>query len=259
MQIQLCYSNGLFESLASYLMRRCSLELWTKVLSHENEWRQQLISQLLAVIHVRQNETDEVTITIKALVAANLSKEVISIIEKLITENLAYAENESLQNLLILTAMKVRHSRLMHFVTTLQSYNFIDIAAIAIRNRFQAEAFTILKKVEDKIAAILVLIKNEPSLSYAYQFAEFCQTPAVWSMLGNAQLESHMINEAIDSYIKAKDSSMYNKVIAKAHGPGSYQHLQRYMRMAELNTFDSLRTNFLNGLNTNIDKNQWSK
>lgn len=235
----------MFENLASYLMRRCSFELWTKVLGHGNEWRQQLIDHLLSVIHVRQHETDEVAVTIKALVAADLSDEVISIVEKLIKENSAYAENESLQNLFILTAMKVRHPRLMHFIITFQCYNYIDIATIAIRNHFHAEAFAMLKKVSDKIAAIQVLIENEPGLSYAYQFAEYCQTAAVWSILGNAQLDSNLVNEAIESYIKAKDSSAYNKVVAKAHGPGSYQHLQRYLRMAELNAFDSLKYNLI--------------
>lgn len=50
----------------------------------------------------------------------------------------------------------------------------------------------------------------------AYEFAERCNEPAVWSQLGRAQLHRDLIKEAIDSYIKAVDPSSYMEVVNAA-------------------------------------------
>lgn len=50
----------------------------------------------------------------------------------------------------------------------------------------------------------------------AYEFAERCNEPAVWSQLGRAQLHRDLVKEAIDSYIKAVDPSSYMEVVNAA-------------------------------------------
>jgi len=61
-----------------------------------------------------------------------------------------------------------------------------------------------------------VLIDNINNLDRAYEFAEKCNEPAVWSQLARAQLENGMVKEAIDSYIKADDPSQYMEVVSVA-------------------------------------------
>lgn len=46
----------------------------------------------------------------------------------------------------------------------------------------------------------------------AYEFAERCNEPPVWSQLAKAQLQKGLVKEAIDSYIKADDPSAYMEV-----------------------------------------------
>ena len=58
------------------------------------------------------------------------------------------------------------------------------------------------------------------NLDRAYEFAERCNQPAVWSQLAKAQLEASMVKEAIDSYIKADDPTTYTEVIEAANGAG---------------------------------------
>lgn len=55
------------------------------------------------------------------------------------------------------------------------------------------------------------------NLDRAYEFAERCNQPAVWSLLAKSQLDNTMIKEAIDSYIKADDPSTYTEVIQAAN------------------------------------------
>ena len=61
-----------------------------------------------------------------------------------------------------------------------------------------------------------VLIDNVNNLDRAYEFAERCNDPAVWSQLARAQLNQGMVKEAIDSYIKADDPSQYMEVVQVA-------------------------------------------
>lgn len=58
------------------------------------------------------------------------------------------------------------------------------------------------------------------NLDRAYEFAERCNQPAVWSLLAKSQIENAMVKEAIDSYIKADDPSTYTEVIQAANDVG---------------------------------------
>lgn len=65
-----------------------------------------------------------------------------------------------------------------------------------------------------------VLIDHVANLDRAYEFAERCNDPAVWSQLARAQLKEGLVKEAIDSYIKAADPSQYMEVVQIAQNSG---------------------------------------
>ncbi len=52
-------------------------------------------------------DPEDVSVTVKAFMAANMPSELIEILEKLVLEGSAFNENKNLQNLLLLTAIKV--------------------------------------------------------------------------------------------------------------------------------------------------------
>lgn len=60
------------------------------------------------------------------------------------------------------------------------------------------------------------MIEHIGNLDRAYEFAERCNEPAVWSQLARAQLQRDLVKEAIDSYIKAVDPSAYMEVVNAA-------------------------------------------
>ncbi|TMW40445.1 hypothetical protein DOY81_014475, partial [Sarcophaga bullata] len=70
------------------------------------------------------------------------------------------------------------------------------------------------------------------NLERAYEFAERCNEPAVWSQLAKAQLDKGLVKEAIDSYIKADDPSAYMDVVNVASQSDSWEDLVRYLQMA---------------------------
>lgn len=65
-----------------------------------------------------------------------------------------------------------------------------------------------------------MLIEHIGNLDRAYEFAERCNEPAVWSQLAKAQLQKELVKEAIDSYIKADDPSAYMEVVQAADRSG---------------------------------------
>ncbi|VEL21333.1 unnamed protein product, partial [Protopolystoma xenopodis] len=120
--------------------------------------------------------------------------------------------------------------------TRLDNYDAPDVANIAISNGLYEEAFAIFKKFEVNTSAIQVLIDQVKNLDRAYEFAERCNEPAVWSLLAQAQLRDGFIKEAIDSYIRASDPSRFLDVCKIASDTDNWEDLVRYLQMARKRT-----------------------
>lgn len=80
---------------------------------------------------------------------------------------------------------------------------------------------------------VQVLIEHIGNLDRAYEFAERCNEPPVWSQLAKAQLQKGLVKEAIDSYIKADDPSAYMEVgqAAAQSGKMSFLYLFIFAKM----------------------------
>ena len=66
----------------------------------------------------------------------------------------------------------------------------------------------------------------------AQEFAEKTNMPEVWTELGKAQLDQNLLKEAIDSFIKAGNPSMYMMVINIAQNQECYEELVQFLLMA---------------------------
>jgi len=230
--INVCNENSLFKSEARYLVRRRNPELWTEVLNEANPFKRPLIDQVVQTALSETQDPEDISVTVKAFMTADLPNELIELLEKIVLDNSVFSDHRNLQNLLILTAIKADRTRVMEYINRLDNYDAPDIANIAINNQLYEEAFAIFKKFDVNTSAIQVLIDNVNNLDRAYEFAERCNEPAVWSQLAKAQLQQGLVKEAIDSFIKADDPSAYIDVVETAHKTGSWEDLVRYLQMA---------------------------
>lgn len=230
--INVCNENSLFKSEARYLVRRRDAELWAEVLSESNPYKRQLIDQVVQTALSETQDPEDISVTVKAFMTADLPNELIELLEKIVLDNSVFSDHRNLQNLLILTAIKADRTRVMEYINRLDNYDAPDIANIAINNELYEEAFAIFKKFDVNTSAIQVLIDHVNNLDRAYEFAERCNEPAVWSQLAKAQLKQGMVKEAIDSFIKADDPSAYIDVVETAHKTGNWEDLVRYLQMA---------------------------
>uniref|UniRef100_A0A670Z3B5 Clathrin heavy chain n=1 Tax=Pseudonaja textilis TaxID=8673 RepID=A0A670Z3B5_PSETE len=229
--INVCNENSLFKSLSRYLVRRKDPELWASVLLESNPYRRPLIDQVVQTALSETQDPEEVSVTVKAFMTADLPNELIELLEKIVLDNSVFSEHRNLQNLLILTAIKADRTRVMEYINRLDNYDAPDIANIAISNELFEEAFAIFRKFDVNTSAIQVLIEHIGNLDRAYEFAERCNEPAVWSQLAKAQLQKGMVKEAIDSYIKADDPSSYMEVVQAANA-SNWEELVKYLQMA---------------------------
>ncbi|XP_022115263.1 clathrin heavy chain [Pieris rapae] len=230
--IAVCNDNSLFKTQARYLVRRRDQDLWLEVLSESNPFKRQLIDQVVQTALSETQDPEDISVTVKAFMTADLPNELIELLEKIVLDNSVFSDHRNLQNLLILTAIKADRTRVMEYINRLDNYDAPDIANIAINNELYEEAFAIFKKFDVNTSAIQVLIEQVKDLKRAYEFAERCNEPGVWSQLAKAQLQQGLVKEAIDSYIKADDPSAYMDVVATASAQQSWDDLVRYLQMA---------------------------
>ncbi|KAI8442060.1 hypothetical protein MSG28_005699 [Choristoneura fumiferana] len=252
--IAVCNDNSLFKTQARYLVRRRDQDLWLEVLAETNPYKRQLIDQVVQTALSETQDPEDISVTVKAFMTADLPNELIELLEKIVLDNSVFSDHRNLQNLLILTAIKADRTRVMEYINRLDNYDAPDIANIAINNELYEEAFAIFKKFDVNTSAIQFIAKVVQSVdrNIVLQVAHFshrvnrtserpraservrerCNEPGVWSQLAKAQLQQGLVKEAIDSYIKADDPSAYMDVVATATQEQSWDDLVRYLQMA---------------------------
>ena len=79
------------------------------------------------------------------------------------------------------------------------------------------KALCIYKKFNNSVEAIKVMLYKlnnfEGDLRLAQEYSEKINTPEVWTELGKAQLDKNLVKDSINSFIKAKNPSMYMMII----------------------------------------------
>lgn len=189
--ISVCNENSLFKSEARYLVRRRDPDLWAEVLLESNPYKRPLIDQVVQTALSETQDPEDISVTVKAFMTADLPNELIELLEKIVLDSSVFSDHRNLQNLLILTAIKADRTRVMEYINRLDNYDAPDIANIAINNELYEEAFAIFKKFDVNTSAIQVLIEQVNNLDRAYEFAEryvqflliFEKYPNIWLTL----------------------------------------------------------------------------
>jgi clathrin heavy chain len=199
--VQITNDNSMFKHQSRYLVRRKDLDLWALVLSTDNPFRRSVIDQVVATALPETQDPEDVSVTVKAFMAAELPNELIELLEKIVLEGSAFSDNRNLQNLLILTAIKADKTRVADYISKLNNFDAPDIAVIAINADLFEEAFQIYNKYEQHVDGIQVLLDKIGNLDRALDFAERVELPDVWSKLAQAQLNQGQVKEAIGTYM----------------------------------------------------------
>lgn len=229
--VKITNENAMFKHQARYLVKRRDSELWNFVLSPNNLHRRPLVDQVVATAVPESTDPEDVSTAVQSFLQNDLPTELIELLEKIILEPSPFSDNNNLQNLLILTAVKADKARVMDYIHRLSNYDGPDIASICVDNGLFEEAFEVYNKNNAHAEAINVLIEHIVSIDRAYAFAERVDLPEVWSRLGKAQLDGLRVTDGIESYIRAQDPSNYAEVIEIATHAGKYEDLIKFLQM----------------------------
>lgn len=82
----MCNENSLFKSEARYLVRRRDTELWAQVLQETNSYRRPLIDQVVQTALSETQDPEDVSVTVKAFMTADLPNELIELLEKIVLD-----------------------------------------------------------------------------------------------------------------------------------------------------------------------------
>merc|ERR1719199_1396271 len=258
--VKISFTHGLYRDLARYLVERQDLELWSKVLTKEEPAegeaepdaekegkRRQLIDQVVEWALPESTSADEVSLTVKAFMAADLPGELISLLERIVLQGSDFSDNKNLQNLLILTAIRADATKVASYIDQLDNFDAKDIAVICVSetHMLYEEAYTIYYKyskpeftddkdeqIEMQVSAIGVLVDYLKDLDRAKTYATQCDEKPVWSALGKAQLDEKCPADAIESFINAEDPTEYVKVCQEANDAEIWPELIPYLKMA---------------------------
>lgn len=112
---------------------------------------------------------DEVSCAVKAFMTAELPHELIELLERIVLHNSGFANNENLQNLLVLTAIKADQSKVMDYINRLDNYDGVELARIAQEDDYKLydEALCIYKKFGEHVEAIKVLLHKQGNIKSA--------------------------------------------------------------------------------------------
>jgi len=250
--IEVTNKNGFFKDQAKYLVVRENVDLWAKVLTEENKFRRELIDQVVATALPTAETAQQVSVTVKAFMSADLPNELIELLERLILHDTGvgreqFRNNKNLQNLLILTAIKADKARVMDYVNRLDNYEGPQIAKIASHpeHKLYDEAFFIYKKFGMGVEAIQVLLQCKEDIEKATDFAQTWDKPDVWVILGKAQLDAQMTKDAIGSFLKAEDPKYFEEVIFASKTGELFGDLIKFLIMARANLKNPMLDNEL--------------
>lgn len=195
--IALTNENGMFKQQARYLLGRKDINLWKYVLEPSNAWRRQLLDQTIGSVIVECSDAEQVSIAVKAMIAAELSQELVVLLERLLLEGTQFSSNKNLQNLLLLTAMKASPERVLDLLGRLKNYDSIEVGKAAISAGLFEEAFMAAKLAGRNADAVGILVDNIKDCVRAASYAELVNDRDTWSRLGLGQRNSGLIKEAI--------------------------------------------------------------
>lgn len=153
--------------------------------------------QIIATAMPESTDADDVSVTVKAFLTADLPIELIELLEKIILEPSPFRENKNLQNLLLLTAIRSDKGKVIGYIQKLANYDIAEIARIAVEHGLYEEAFSIYKKYDQHALAIDVLVDKIVSIDRGLEYANKISKPEVWSRLAKAQLDGLRVKDAI--------------------------------------------------------------
>ncbi|KAA6385299.1 MAG: putative Clathrin heavy chain, partial [Streblomastix strix] len=224
--------DELFREQAQYIMSRKDKDLWARVLKEDNAARAKLIVQVKFDAIRTCQDVGEVSAVVKAFAFAELTSDLIELLDTILFTNQVFAENQFLQNLLLVTAIKEKSSELRRYIHRLNNYKAADIAQTALANGLTEEAFEIYQKANMHKDAVSTLLDKIDNIDRAVAYAKLVNISECYKLVARGQMSRDLIADMIESYLRADDPQDFELVIEKTKNAELFAPLVKFLLMA---------------------------
>ncbi|KAL5102347.1 hypothetical protein RYX36_006674 [Vicia faba] len=229
------FINGLLLSVSSRFPVECVVEECVK----RNHLR--FLTRLLEdLVSEGSQDVDVhnavVSAAVKAFMNANLTHEVIELLDKIVLQSSSFTGNFNLNGLLIIAAIKADPKRATGYINRLDNFDGLAVGKVAVEANLYEEAFAIFKKFNLNVQAVNVLLDNFQTIDRAMEFTFCVEEDSVWSQVAKAKLRKGLVGDAIELFIRVSDATHFLEVIKAAEGANVYHDLVKYLLMVRKKT-----------------------
>ena len=164
---------------------------------------------LIAIALPECSDPDDVSVTVKGFITADLPIELIGIIEKIDIDPSPSSDNKNLQDLLMLTAIRADKGKVVGYINRLENYDIAEIAKIATDHGLYEKGFTIFEEREHYASAFKVLVETIVLINRGLDWAQKVNRFEVWPCLAKAQLDGVRIKHSIGGQLSTRIWSKY--------------------------------------------------
>nr|CCC93746.1 putative clathrin heavy chain [Trypanosoma congolense IL3000] len=236
--VDITTKNGMWKQLARYLVKQQDPELWASVLREGSINRDRLVEAVQQIALPESDVTEEISTTVKAFMDAELTEDLTAILDQIVVRG-RFRKNRYLENLLIMSAVRAAKPKVMEYVSSLDGYDAMEIASLVTEAGLYEEAKVVYDKFDMKKEAATVLLRDLKDLPRGRQYAQQCNTPAVWTVLGEYLLAADEVREAIEVLIRARNPNFVDAVTAAAERTNQFGDLIKYLNMARQESLSS--------------------
>jgi clathrin heavy chain len=223
--------HGLWREQARYVIERMNPELWARVLEESNPNRKTLLTQVIGSALMENRNPEQVSAAVKALMRAGLQNELLELLEKLVLQaGGTFANNTSLQNLLLLTSIRSAPERTGDYIRRLDAFDGATIGQLCLEHGLYDEAFATFAKFEMHVEAVSVLIDQKKDIVMANEYAAQHDRADIWARLGDGLLRLGELTKAVQVYMRAGVTNRYRPLIQACRKTGAFADLATYLQ-----------------------------
>eukprot|EP00924_Labyrinthula_sp_SR-Ha-C_P001550 maker-scaffold_18-snap-gene-1.5-mRNA-1 protein AED:0.42 eAED:0.42 QI:0/0/0/0.66/1/1/3/0/1799 len=246
--VNVSVQNELYKELSLYCIDRQSTELWDMIVTYNENSSESVSTGGAATLKLTEAEKKKiidtvvnyglpqtkdqgkVTVCLKSFMKADMPNELIDLLDKLILQPDSTFTTSSLENLLLLTAVKTRREKVMYYIKVLKTYDGENIAEACLNQAepLTEEALEIYINKNLNVKAMEVIIDYLNDVERAVDFAKSLnfigntfdndlerrqEKKDVLSVLARHLHQKGEIKEALTYYIEAANPAHFAPLI----------------------------------------------
>ncbi|KAJ3432730.1 clathrin heavy chain [Anaeramoeba flamelloides] len=196
----------------SQLRKDNDIQKWENFLNNQ-DLENLFITNLIKEAIVSIENTDIIHLIIKSYMVKNAPNQMLIVLEHLVLNNKFVSSYESLHNLLILTAIKCKSSKILEYIKWTELCNWSDLANVALGYNLNEIAFQLYHKGSKYVKASDILLNYHKDIHRTINYVQDHNVTEFWVKIGKKQLQKGEIKSAVESFLNGQDYNQFESFL----------------------------------------------